>query len=285
MIDSHQHFWDPARGDYGWLHPGATLYRTYQPDDLAPLLKAAGIQGSILVQAAPTEAETDYLLELARATPWVLGVVGWVDLCAHDAPSRIRERGTDPLFVGVRPMLQDLADRGWILKPEATAGLETLQERGLVFDALVRADQIQTIAVLAERYPRLSIVLDHAGKPPLADPAAMAFWRTDLQRLAQRANVACKLSGLLTELPSCTPHENVDPCIDALVDLFGPDRLLWGSDWPVATTVTEYPDWLNRCRNRVLARIPSHLQAVFGGNARRIYRLARGQNVESSKAR
>ena len=284
MIDSHQHFWDPTRGDYDWLHPGSPLYQTYQPDDLAPLLEAAGIRGSILVQAAPTDAETDYLLELAHATPWVLGVVGWVDLYAHDAPSRITERGTDPLFVGVRPMLQDLADRAWILKPEASAGLEALQERALIFDALVRADQIPTIATLADRYPRLSIVLDHAGKPPLEDLGAMAFWRTDLRHLAQRANVACKLSGLLTELPSCTPHDNVDHCIDTLVDLFGPDRLLWGSDWPVATTATEYPDWLSRCRDRVVARIPAHDEAVFGGNARRIYHLTRSQDVELSEA-
>ena len=284
MIDSHQHFWDPARGDYGWLQPGAALYRPYQPEDLAPLLHAAGVQGSILVQAAPTDAETDYLLELARATPWVLGVVGWIDLCAHDALDRIRKRGTDPLFVSVRPMLQDLPDRAWILRAEANAGLEALQERALVFDALVRADQIPTIAALADRYPRLSIVLDHAGKPPFKDLGAMAFWRTDIRRLAQRTNVACKLSGLLTELPSCASLDNVDDCIDALADLFGPDRLLWGSDWPVATTATEYPDWLNRCRDRVMARISNHHEAIFGGNAHRIYRLTRDQDVELSEA-
>jgi L-fuconolactonase len=279
MIDSHQHFWDPARGDYGWLQPGSALYRTYQPEDLAPLLTAAGIQGSILVQAAPTEAETDYLLQLARATPWVLGVVGWIDLTARDTAYRIGERARDSLFVGVRPMLQNLSDRDWILKPDASAGLEALQARTLVFDALVQADQLRTVATLADRYSRLSIVLDHAGKPPFADMSAMAFWRTDIRRLAQHANVACKLSGLMTELPSCASSDSVDHCIDELVDLFGPDRLLWGSDWPVATTATGYADWLNRCRDRVLARIPGHHEAMFGSNARRIYRLTRGQDV------
>jgi len=273
MIDSHQHFWDPARGDYGWLLPGSALYRSYCPNDLGPLLEANGINGSILVQAAPTSCETDYLLELARDTPWILGVIGWVDLAARDAPQRIRERAGNPLFVGVRPMLQDLAERDWILGAAPALAIEAIQEMGLTFDALVQADQLGVIAALADRYPSLSIVLDHAGKPPFAEPSALALWRKEMQILSLRANVSCKLSGLFTELGGVGADGMVNPCIDMLVDLFGPDRLLWGSDWPVATTAIEYADWLIRCRARIEIRLPEHHAAIFGGNARRLYQL------------
>jgi L-fuconolactonase len=284
MIDSHQHFWDPVRGDYGWLRPGTPLCRAYQPGDLGPLLRAVGIQGSILVQAAPTTAETDYLLQLARVTSWIFGVVGWIDMAARNAPEQIAERARDRLFVGVRPMLQDLPDRGWILRAEARAGIEAVQDSSLVFDALVRADQLAVVAMLADRHSTLSIVLDHAGKPPFGDAAALALWQTDIRRLAKRVNVSCKVSGLFTELPEGAATDAVDRCIDLLLDLFGPHRLLWGSDWPVATTAIEYPDWLCRCRDRVAAWLPAESDAIFGGNARRIYRLTRGQDVLSSGA-
>jgi L-fuconolactonase len=273
MIDSHQHFWDPVRGDYGWLNSGSALHRTFGPDDLEPLLEANAISGSILIQAAPTAEETDYLLELAGGTPWVLGVVGWVDLGRPDAAERIRDRADDALFVGVRPMLQDVAERDWILKPEIRPGIEAAQEAGFSFDALVHSDQLPVIATLADRYPSLPIVLDHAGKPPFAIPAALALWRREIQSLSTRRNVACKLSGLFTQLGDLGGEGMVDSCIDLLIDLFGPDRLLWGSDWPVATTAIDYSDWLCRCRDRIELRLPSHQAAVFGGNARRFYGL------------
>lgn len=279
MIDSHQHFWDPARGDYGWLRPGSALYRPYRPNDLAPLLEANGIHGSILVQAAATSHETDYLLDLARRTPWILGVIGWIDLAARDAPLRIRDRASNPLFVGVRPMLQDLPKRDWILGTALGPGIEAVQEAGLTFDALIQADQLTVVATLADRHPSLSIVLDHAGKPPFAVSSALASWRREIQSVAKCPNVSCKLSGLITESDGLGGDEMVDPCIDMLIDLFGPDRLLWGSDWPVATVAIEYSEWLTRCRSRIERHLPSHHAAIFGGNARRLYRLARDETV------
>jgi L-fuconolactonase len=276
MIDSHQHFWDPALEDYGWLHPCSTLYRAYQPKDLWPLLEVNGVLGSILVQAAPTARETDYLLDLARRNPWILGVVGWVDLSARDAPQLVRERASNPLFVGIRPMLQDMTERDWILGPHLCPAIEAVQEAAIVFDALVQADQLPVIASLADRYASLSIVLDHAGKPPFGTLSAVAGWRAQMQSLADRANVYCKLSGLFTELGDVSADQAIDPCIDTLIDLFGPDRLLWGSDWPVSTTAIEYSDWLIRCRSRVETRLAGHHAEIFGGNARRLYRLDRG---------
>jgi len=130
IIDAHQHFWDPARGDYGWLKPDNPIHRVFSPADLRPLLDKAGVDATILVQAAPTPEESDYMLGLARQTPWILGVVGWIDLLAPDAIAQLRTRASDPLFVGLRPMLQDLPDPDWILQPDLAPALETIAAEG-----------------------------------------------------------------------------------------------------------------------------------------------------------
>jgi L-fuconolactonase len=273
IVDAHQHFWDPARDDYGWLRPDSPLHRAYGSEHLAPLMRSAGVTGSILVQAAPTAEETDFLLDIARRTRWILGVVGSIDLAARDVAAQVERRADDLLFVGVRPMLQDMADRNWILRPELAAGLQALSRHHLVFDALVNADQLSAITKLAKRYPGLAIVLDHAGKPPFGDAVALGKWRIALSELAHCPNVACKLSGLTTELPAGGPAEPVENCIDMLIGLFGPDRLLWGSDWPVATLSTDYFAWFDLCRSRVAKHLPSSHAAIFGDNARCIYRL------------
>jgi L-fuconolactonase len=170
-------------------------------------------------------------------------------------------------------MLQDLPERQWILKPELAAPIEAIRDHGLVFDALVRADQLNTLDILAERYPRLSIVLDHAGKPPFGNATALLEWRAGVQRIAARENVSCKLSGLLTELPNGVPRDRVNWCVDLLMDLFAPSRLLWGSDWPVATAASDYDDWLRQCQQRATVRHPHDVAAFFETNAQRIYGL------------
>src|SRR5882757_2912807 len=167
IVDAHQHFWDPARGDYGWLNPENPIHRIFATADLRPLLIAAGVDATILVQAAPSPAETDYMLGIARKTPWILGVVGWIDLEAAEACDEVRRRAGDPLFLGVRPMLHDLSDSDWILRPGLTPTLNTIAAEGLVFDALVLPHQIAAITQLAERQPQLPVVLDHAAKPRL----------------------------------------------------------------------------------------------------------------------
>jgi L-fuconolactonase len=228
IVDSHQHFWDPARGDYGWLTPDLPIHRVYGADDLRPLLQAAGVNATILVQAAPSTAETDYMLSIARRTPWVLGVVGWIDLAAADAADQVQARAQDPLVLGLRPMLQDIAQPDWILAPGPEPALRAIAAEGLVFDALIKSHQVGVIEELAGRHPQLSIVLDHGAKPRLGDVDAMAAWRADMARLAAHPNVVCKLSGLLTEL---MPGGRVDDVRDAagiLFDLFGPERLLSG---------------------------------------------------------
>ena len=271
IVDAHQHFWNPARGDYGWLTPDLPVCRIYGPDDLEPLMRAAGVEATVLVQAAPTVAETDYILDIARCTPWVLGVVGWIDLGAPDAVEQMWTRARDPLFVGVRPMLQDIAERDWILRPELNAVLAQVAAQELVFDALVLSDQVGVIDELAARHPNLAIVLDHGAKPRLGDVAAMAAWEADIRRLAERPNVSCKLSGLLTELPAGADVAHLKRAAVMVLDAFGAERVLWGSDWPVLTLAGDYGGWRALAQEIVAAHAPHALDAVMGGNALRLY--------------
>jgi L-fuconolactonase len=272
IIDAHQHFWDPARGDYGWLKPDNPIHRVYAPADLRPLMVDAGVDATVLVQAAPTPEETDYMLGIARQTPWILGVVGWIDLEARDAADEIRRRAGDPLFLGVRPMLQDLPDHDWILRPHLVPALEAIAANGLVFDALILSHQIAAIVELAKRHPQLSIVLDHAAKAPLGDADAMASWAPMMEALARLPNVTCKVSGLLTELKAGGSRGDVARAIGVLFDFFGPERLLWGSDWPVLTLAGSYGDWFELAHGAIATKDPGAIPAIMGGNAGCIYR-------------
>jgi L-fucono-1,5-lactonase len=272
IVDAHQHFWNPARGDYGWLKPDNPIHRVFAPADLRPLMTEAGVDATVLVQAAPTPEETDYMLGIARDTPWVLGVVGWIDLLAPEAAGEVRRRAADPLFLGVRPMLQDLADPDWILQPALGPALETVASEGLVFDALILSHQITAIIELARRHPRLAILLDHGAKPRLGETRAMLGWARDMEKLAAMPNVTCKVSGLMTELTPGGTREDVARAIGVLFDLFGADRLVWGSDWPVLTLAGAYPDWFALAREAIAAKRESAVPAVMGGNALRLYR-------------
>ena len=271
-IDAHQHFWDPARGDYGWLDAAAgPLFRAFGPDELAPLLGEARVARTILVQAAPTEAETHYLLGIARATRFVVGVIGWTDLAAEDAASRVAAIARDPQLVGLRPMLQDLADPEWILRPDLAPALDAMAAAGLVLDALVQPHQLRALSVLAERHPTLAIVLDHGGKPAIGTD--LSAWRDELAVLAGHGNVSCKMSGLLTEAAAGADAATLLPVVEHMLRVFGPERLLWGSDWPVVTLVADYLRWV-AITDDLLGGLPeSDRAAILGGNAARIYRV------------
>ena len=270
-IDAHHHLWNPARGDYGWLTPDITaLYRAFEAEDLQPQIQAAKIDATILVQAAPTDAETDYLLAIARKTPWIAGVVGWTDLAALDAPARVARLAKSQRLVGLRPMLQDLPDPDWILKAEAADGLSAMAAHGLVFDALVRESQLPAIVQLAKHFPTLSIVLDHAGKPVIAGPPSQD-WRNAMGVLADCSNMSVKLSGLLTEAPAGAGPEILTPYLDRLLETFGPDRILWGSDWPVLNLASDYRAW-TLITDKMIDKLGVNARrAIWGGTAARIY--------------
>lgn len=276
-IDAHQHYWSLARGDYGWLTPElAAIHRDFGPTDLAPHLAAGRIDRTLLVQAAPTEAETRYLLDLAARHETIAGVVGWVDFDAPDAPRRVAALATDPLLVGLRPMIHDIADPDWMLGPSILPVLRAMMDEGLVFDALVRPPHLSRLIVLADRMPDLAIVVDHAAKP-LIRQRIQEPWSSDLAALARRPNVVVKLSGMLTEAAPGDGMYHLYPFIRTVLEAFGPERILFGSDWPVLNLAGTYADWLDIVE-RTMAGLSGEAQsAIMGGNAARIYLSKRGR--------
>src|SRR3712207_1049113 len=180
QIDSHQHFWQLARGDYHWMSPDLTaLYRDYGPDDLAPLLARHGIERTILVQAAETVAETEFMLRISDATPFVAGVVGWAEFADPRAPDAIARLAGHPLLVGLRPMVQDIPDDDWLVRPDLAPAFRAVLEHGLVFDALVFPRHLPRLLVLADRHPDLVIVVDHGAKPRIRE-RLLDPWRADM---------------------------------------------------------------------------------------------------------
>lgn len=271
ILDAHHHLWTLKRSDYGWLTPDLTaLYRDFLPVDLAPLLAAAGVSGTVLVQAAPSEDETRFLLDLAREWPMVRAVVGWTDMTSAATPQRLEQLARDPALRGVRPMIQDEADPEWMLQASVVSAFQAIGSFGLAFDALVRADQLPTLARLADRHPDTAVVIDHAAKPVIA-AGGFQPWADDIEALSRRPQVMCKLSGLLTEAGARTADAELTPYVDHLLDCFGPERLMWGSDWPVLTLAGDYGGWLAQAR-RLLHRLDHDAQAqVFGRTAARFY--------------
>ena len=284
--DSHQHFWRPARGDYGWLRADepalAPLYRDFLPADLAPIRAAHGVTQTVLVQAAATEAETDFMLSLADQHDFIGGVVGWVDLSRADSVATLERWARHPRFKGVRPMLQDLPDADWIAHapdPDVVAALIRLRLR---FDALVKPQHLAPLLRFVDRWPALPVVIDHAAKPALAAGWAAdwaATWRTGMAELARRPQVVCKFSGLLTEAAGPARSDlqaalaAVNPVWDALLNTFGPGRLLWGSDWPVLTLAAGYADWVAVCEALAVDLAVQDQSSFWAGNAATFYGL------------
>ncbi len=273
-IDAHQHYWSPVHGDYGWLQDTPDLrpiYRDFTPADLAPLLDAAGIDGTVLVQAAPSEAETWRLLDIAAdPASRVKAVVGWTDLAAADAPQRIRRLAANPLLKGLRPMLQDMPDARWILGADVQPAIETMTALGLCLDLLVKPHQLDAALAFALRHPRLRMVIDHAAKPAIARQAFQP-WATQMVRFAEETAAHCKLSGLATEAPPDWTAETLRPYVAHLLHRFGASRLIWGSDWPVLNLAGDYARW-HAATAELLSGLPSTDQArMLGGNALEFY--------------
>jgi L-fuconolactonase len=275
IIDAHQHYWRKQRGDYGWLERApAPLRRDFLPVHMQAERELSGVDACVLVQAAPTEAETRYLFALAHADGDVLGVVGWVDFEAVDVEARIRAlvRDGGGLLKGVRPMAQDMADPDWLARPALDAAFAALQEYGLAFDALVTPAQLPALARRLARESSLRAVLDHAGKPDIAHGDFRA-WAGQIDRLADDGRLHCKFSGLLTQLTADQSVHGMDDYVQHLFARFGGDRLLWGSDWPVVTLRDGYRRWLALARRYTRTLAPTAEAGVFGGNACSFYRL------------
>lgn len=273
-IDAHQHFWQLAtRGD-SWPPPSlAAIYRDFVPEDLAPLLAEHGIAGTVLVQSMPLEADTGWLLALAAHSDVILGVVGWTDLLAQDAPARIAHLAEQEKLKGLRPMLQDLDDDAWITDARLAPALDAMVAHGLRFDALVLPRHLPALLQMARAYPALPIVIDHAAKPPILD-AAFGNWREDLAQLAALPNVHCKLSGLVTEAKPDWQVEDLRPYVQHVLAVFGAQRVIWGSDWPVVDLAGGYGAWLAASETLLAHLDQQDKNDIFGLNARRFYSLA-----------
>ena len=276
FIDAHFHSWQLSRGDYGWLTPEmGSIYRDVSVADWQKLAQPLGITGGILVQAAPTVAETLYLLALAEENPAVLGVVGWVDFNAADAVFQIEQLAKHPKLKGLRPMLHDLPEPAWILQPAVQPALAVMEKLGLVFDALIRPLHMPHILQIAKQYPNLSIVIDHCAKPEIARgmEAAWQPWADGMAALAELPNVFCKLSGLLTEAWKPPQSSICKPWMEYVLKIFGTERILWGSDWPVLELASDYQSWYDMCQTITDSLPLKQKENIYGNNAVRIYKL------------
>jgi L-fuconolactonase len=279
-VDAHQHFWRPARGDYRWLRADvpalAPICRDIEPAELTPLLARHGVAATVLVQAADSEEETEFMLALARANRFIGGVVGWVDLACADAAAALERWAAEPLFKGVRPMLQDLPAADWIAHAPHPGAVQALLAHGLRFDALVQPWHLQHLLAFVQRWPDLPVVIDHAAKPQLAagwSAEWAAAWRSGIAALARLPNVCCKFSGLLTEAAPGAGRAALQPVWDVLLEAFGPQRLIWGSDWPVLNLAADYDRWVALSESFIGELTPAEQRAIRHDNAVRFYAL------------
>lgn len=266
-IDAHQHFWKLVRGDYSWLTSDLTsLYRDFEPKDLKPLLVAAGVDGTIAVQAADTEAETEYLLSLADTHDWILGVVGWTDLEAPDAPAKIEQMAQHPKLVGFRPMIQNIEDDAWMLNANLRPALAAMVVHNLTFDALVMPHHLGHLLRFLERYPTLRVVIDHCAKPKIRD-GHFDTWAENMTQIAKTSQSFCKLSGLTTEASPEWRTKDLSPYITKVLREFTPARVVYGSDWPVLNLASSYDAWLTIVQDAV----GNHGQDIFETTVHRAY--------------
>jgi L-fuconolactonase len=276
-IDAHQHFWDPATAHYPWMTDAlASVRRRFAQEDLRPVLDEASIDATILVQMRPSVEETEGFLEIAAATDFVAGVVGWVDLADAAVADRIAELRARPdghLLVGVRHQVHDEPDAKWLLRDDIQRGLRTVGDAGLVYDLLVRPRELPAALETARRNPELRFVIDHIAKPEIAR-GELKPWAERLAPFAPLEHVACKLSGMVTEADwgAWTPSDLV-PYAERVLGWFGSSRLLYGSDWPVCLLAASYRE-VREAAELALGELSAGERAqIFGGVAANVYRL------------
>jgi L-fuconolactonase len=276
-VDAHQHFWLYNEAEYEWIDDSmAALRRNFLPDDLKTELDHNDFQGSVVVQTRQTLEETRWLLDLADRFPWVLGVVGWVDLRAPDVRSQLEVLARNQKLVGIRHLVQSEPDDRFLLQPEFLRGISILEEFNLAYDILIYTRHLSIAAEFVECFPRQRFVLDHLAKPPIRS-GNIDSWALGIARLAAFPNVSCKLSGLVTEADwRHWQPEHIIPFLDVAFESFGPDRLMIGSDWPVCLVAASYAKVVQVVRDYLLHKKPDCRDRVLGGNAQRFWRLPAG---------
>lgn len=275
VVDSHQHFWNRAAPWFDWPTPDlAAIYRDFGPENLSPLLQGSGVSQTVLVQVAPNPSETAHLLELSERATFVAAVVGWIDLEQETGLADLERFAGLPKFRGIRPMIQSIPDPEWMLSPSLAPCLATVQRLGLSFDALVKPPHLAALAAFVDCYPNLPVVVDHGAKPEIAKGReGFSAWARSIASVAERPHVFCKLSGLLTEAGSRTAWDDLRPFVEHLLDVFGPHRLMWGSDWPVVELAAPYGTWLDYVKRYISTLSADEQDRILGGTARDFYRL------------
>ena len=276
-IDGHQHFWRVERGDYHWMDASVpALCRDYLPNDLHPSLIKHAIDRTILVQAAQSIAETDFLLELAAENEFIGGVVGWLDMDNEDFPSQFARYRKKPKFIGLRPMLQDMKDDGWILRPRVLKSLRLVAEADFPFEFLTHTRHLPYVLKALEMVGPMRAVIDHISKPEIR-LQKLEPWKTYIAQLARYPNLSSKLSGMITEADHQDwSLETLQPYIDHVVDCFGWDRVIFGSDWPVCLLAGSYDQVVQVLTDALGARMgETEERRLFGENAVRFYKLGK----------
>ena len=274
IIDSHQHFWQVGRFDYPWMSSDVeVLYRDYLPPALEPLLERNGVAKTVLVQASNSVAESRWLLSLADAYPFIAGVVGWVDLARPTVGQELAELTAHPKFKGVRHLVESEPADGWLSQPEVVRGLQQVGAYEASYDLLVHTRHLKHVRTVAESCPELSLVVDHMAKPPIAQ-GEIKEWTRELKPVAAYKNVSCKLSGLVTEASHSTWHtDDLRPFVECALELFGAERLMFGSDYPVCLLAASYDRVLDAFQEILKQLDEQERQQIFADNARRFYRL------------
>ena len=278
IIDAHHHLWQLARGDYGWIDGDvdpavAPIERDFLLHEYVVLARKSGVAGSVVVQAAQTLDETRWLLAQARGSDgFIRGVVGWIDMADTHAPHAIGELAQDRLLKGLRPMLQEIADVSWVLQPELAPAFHALIERKLVFDLLIRPPHLEAALTLVRRYPDLRAIVDHCAKPDIAN-GMWQPWADQMRRFGRETGAYCKLSGLVTEASQNWRVDDLRRYADHVIDCFGVERVVWGSDWPVMLLNADYERWLD-ATEALLQRLSSADRSrILWNNAIECYRL------------
>ena len=277
IVDAHHHFWDPGAADYPWLTDElAVIRRPFGPDDLAPELAATGVWATVLVQTRSSQDETAGFLALAAATPFIRGVVGWVDLTdpsVGDAIGTLRAGPGGDRLVGIRHQVHDEPDPAWLLRDDVMRGIRAVGAAGLAFDLLVRSRELPAALEIARQMPDVRFVIDHLAKPPIAS-GEVEPWKERIAAFAGLDHVACKVSGLVTEADwSSWTAADLQPFVDHAIEVFGPERLVFGSDWPVCLLAATYARVVGTAGRMLDGLSDGELAAVMGGNATRIYGL------------
>ena len=288
IVDAHQHVWDLAARDQPWIAGAkmAAIRRTFTLDDLRPAARAAGVGATVLVQTVTVAAETPELLALADSDPLVAGVVGWTDLTSPAIAAELASLLGGPgggRLVGIRHQVQSEPDPDWLRRPDVIGGLRAVAAAGLCYDLVVLPHQIPAATHAAAVVPDLTLVLDHAGKPPI-DGGNLSVWAAWVREFAGLPNTACKLSGLVTQAPPGAQPEAFSDVADVVLSAFGADRVMFGSDWPVCLLASDYAGVMALAEALTAGLSEAERTAVFGATAARVYRLGAPREQGAGKA-